>query len=104
MVITSTDGYIISVLGPYLADTRNNDASIMKSCLFENKEGILEWLQDDDVIVIDRGFRDAVNSMEMLGFQTAIPDFLGRGRKQFTAQEANRTRCITKVRWVVESG
>lgn len=104
MIITSTDGYIISVLGPYLADAKNNDATIIKSCLYENKEGILEWLLDDDVLVVDRGFRDAVKPMKDLGFQPMIPDFLRAGRKQLTAQEANRTRCITKVRWVVESG
>lgn len=91
-------------LAPYLADSKNNDASIINSWLFENKEGILEWLRDDDVIVIDRGFRDAVDSMKMLGFQPVMPNFLKGGRKQLTVEDANRTRCITKVRWVVEGG
>jgi hypothetical protein len=104
MIITSTDGYILSVLGPFLADSKNNDASIIKHCLFENQEGVLEWLIDDDVIILDRGFRDAIKPMKMLGFQPAMPNFLTGGKKQFDAVEANRTRCITKVRWVVESG
>ena len=40
--------------------------------------------------------------MKKLAFQPAMPDFLN-GRKQFTTEEANKTRCITKTRWVVES-
>ena len=104
MIVTSTDGYILSVFGPFLTDAINNDASIIKHCLFENKEGILNWLLDDDVIILDRGFRDAISSMKMIGLQPAMPDFLTGGKKQFDATQANRTRCITKVRWVVESG
>ena len=41
--------------------------------------------------------------MKILGFQPIMPAFLN-GKKQFTAEEANKTRCITKTRWVVESG
>jgi hypothetical protein len=32
-----------------------------------------------------------------------MPSFLKR-RKQFTTEEANYTRLVTKVRWVIESG
>lgn len=41
--------------------------------------------------------------MKTLGFQTAMPEFLN-GKAQFSAEEANRTRFVTKTRWVVESG
>ena len=104
MVVTSTDGYILSVFGPFRTDTTNNDASIIKSCLVENKERILNWLHDDDVLILDRDFRDATNSMKMLGLRPAMPDFLVGGQKQLDATQANRSRCITKVRWVIESG
>ena len=104
MIVTSTDGYILSVFGPFLTDAINNDASIIKHCLFENKGGMLNWLVDDDVVILDRGFRDAINPMKMIGLQPAMPDFLTGGKKQLDATQANRTRCIKKVRWVVESG
>ena len=39
MVIVSTSGYYISVLGPYLA--RNNDASILNHIMKTNKEDVL---------------------------------------------------------------
>ena len=32
-----------------------------------------------------------------------MPSFLGRGRRQFHVYDANRSRFITKLRWLVES-
>jgi hypothetical protein len=40
--------------------------------------------------------------MQALGLDVAMPPFLD-GRRQFPAEEANQSRCITKVRWVVEA-
>ena len=104
MVVTSTDGYILGVFGPFLRNTTNNDASIIKSCLVENKEVILNWLHDEDVLILERGFRDATNSMKSLGLRPATPDFLVGRQKQLDATQANHSRCFTKVRWVIESG
>ena len=39
--------------------------------------------------------------MQALDLDVAMPPFLD-GKKQFSAEEANQSRCITKVRWVVE--
>ena len=51
---------------------------------------------------MDRGFRDAIESMEDLGLNVALPPFLN-GRRRFTSSEANQSRNVTKVRWVVEA-
>jgi len=40
--------------------------------------------------------------MESLGLNVVLPPFL-HGRRQFTTSEANASRCVTKVRWVVEA-
>ncbi|CAF2102623.1 unnamed protein product, partial [Rotaria magnacalcarata] len=96
------DGYILCVMGPFLSDYKNNDASIFKHCVYNNEQDILNWLHDDDVLILDRGFRDTVRAMKQFGFQVAMPSFLN-GRKQFSLEEANLNRCITKVRWIVES-
>lgn len=40
--------------------------------------------------------------MQALGLEAAMPSFL-EGRRQFSAEEANESRCITKIRWVVEA-
>ena len=40
--------------------------------------------------------------MQTLDLNVAMPPFLD-GRRQFSAEEANRSRCIMKVGWVVEA-
>jgi hypothetical protein len=61
MVIVSSTGYFVSVLGPYIA--RNNDASILNHILKKNIEDIhvQGWVHEDDVFVVDRGFRDSLD-------------------------------------------
>jgi hypothetical protein len=51
---------------------------------------------------VDRGFRDSIETMESLGLNVVSPPFLN-GRRQFTTSEANQSRCVTNVRWVVEA-
>ncbi|CAF4651489.1 unnamed protein product, partial [Rotaria sp. Silwood2] len=102
MIVVSTTGYIIDCIGPFFSDFSNNDASIMKNILFRNTNKIIDWLNQDDVVVVDRGFRDSVDIMEGLGLKVALPPFLN-GRRQFTTTEANQSRYVTKIRWVVEA-
>ena len=102
MLITTTTGYILVVYGPYLSDSSNNDAAIQKDILAKNKDGILNWMAEHDIVVVDRGFRDSTGMMKALGLDVCMPDFLN-GRSRFDTLEANRSRFISKVRWVVES-
>ena len=90
-------------MGPFFGDYKNNDANIIQHCLLNNEQDILKWLKDDDIIILDRGFRDAVLTMTMLGFRTAMPSFLN-GRSQLTTEDANQSRLVTANRWVIESG
>ena len=98
-----TDGYILSVLGPYLSDSKNNDASLLKSMMNSNTEEMLTWLQVSDLFFIDSGFLDSIEMLESLGFRTEMPEYLSIGKKQHTTEEANHSRLVTKVCWVVES-
>ena len=41
--------------------------------------------------------------MKRFGFNVEMPDFL-KGKKQLSCKEANRSRCVAKVRWIIESG
>ena len=102
MLVTTTTGYIVDVFGPYVSDISNNDAAMQKDILIKNKNGILNWIEDHDLIVVDRGFRDSTGMMQALGLDVCMPDFLN-GRRRFDAMEANRSRFISKIRWVVES-
>ncbi|CAF3956339.1 unnamed protein product, partial [Rotaria sp. Silwood1] len=45
---------------------------------------------------------DSVEIMEELGLNVALPSFLN-GRHQFTTDEANQSRYVTKIRWMVEA-
>lgn len=101
LIIVSTTGYYLSVMGPYLA--RNNDASILKHVIKSNIEDICNWLEKDDIFVVDRGFRDSLDFLEELGIQAHMPSFMSKGEKQMTAESANTSRLVTKIRWVVES-
>lgn len=58
MMITSTDGYIVSVMGPCFAVGKNSDAYTLNN-MFKSAEGIVDWLNENDIFIFDRGFRDA---------------------------------------------
>ncbi|CAG2205759.1 unnamed protein product [Mytilus edulis] len=103
MVVTSTDGYILSILGPYLADGKNNDASIVQHMMRSNDENMMKWFKKDDILILDRGFRDALEFLHACGFQTESPAFLAKSAKQFSTEDANLSRLVTKIRWTVES-
>lgn len=103
MMVCSTTGYILGVFGPYYADYRNNDSAITKHIFERNLDNIKTWLKDDDILVVDRGFRDCREFLHELGLKTEMPHFLPKGRKQHTTLESNSSRFVTKLRWVIES-
>lgn len=55
MIVTST-GYSVSVLGPYFSDNKSNDAQIIIHALSNNAETMRSWLNEDDVMIVDRKF------------------------------------------------
>lgn len=52
--------------------------------------------------MVDRGFRDSVGVMQSLGLDVFMPPFLNQ-RRQLSTEESNQSRCITKVRWIIEA-
>ena len=65
----------MSVLGPFLADSKNTDASIAKHIFINNEQDVLNWIHDDDVVVVDRGFRDSISTLNRFGLNVQMPDF-----------------------------
>ena len=92
--VCTTTGYIVDMLGPF--EGTENDASIMKRAL-ENSSGLGGFLQAGDFCFVDRGFRDAER-----GLVVRMPALKGK-RNQLTVEEANASRYVTKIRWVVEA-
>ena len=75
MMIVLSDGYIISVMDPYLADSKNNDSSMTKHIISNNGEGITDWFQPNDIFIVDGGFRDCLLLLNSLGYETYMPPF-----------------------------
>ena len=68
MMIVTIKGYIISALGPYYSDSKNNDSMMIKHIFYNNREQMRQWLQDGGVFVVDRGFRDCIPALEQSGY------------------------------------
>lgn len=97
MLLVATDGYIIDTVGPYLADGKNNDASILIDTFDKNISDIESNFQPDDIFVVDRGFRDCLKFLEENNMQYGMPGYLQHG-KQHSTIDANISRLITKVK------
>lgn len=99
MVGVTADGFIGYVYGPYPANM--NDAVILSDCLerFEREPRIL---QPGDVFLMDRGFRDVLPELtdDAHGYRAFTPAMATSGA--LTTEEANSTRFVTKVRYIVE--
>ena len=100
MMVVTTDGHILGVFGPYLG--RNNDASILNHALAtDDGKKFLKLVGPLAVCLLDRGFRDAQETLLKAKMIPILPGFLNGD--QFTTETANTTRLLTKIRWIVES-
>ena len=70
------------------ADEKNNDASMLRNILDRNVDGIMDWLQEWYFFILDRGFRDILNSFQDDGIETKSPSFLLKAEKQLPPFEA----------------
>ena len=55
------------------------------------------------MFILDRGFRDSIRFLEGCGYRPCMPESLSAGEHQLTTAQANRSRCVTICRWVVET-
>lgn len=97
MMGVSTDGIIIFTLGPFKAT--ENDAEITRK-IFESETPQLQAYLPNDVMIVDRGFRDCVTELINRGFVVHMP--VCSPNACLTTKEANKSRLVTKVRFEVE--
>ena len=97
MMAVCPDGFIAAVWGSYSGN--KNDASIMTELLQQKVWGSF---QDDDVLLVDRGFRDAMDDIKNAGFTGKMPAFPVIPSAALTVKQANASRLITKNRYIVE--
>lgn len=93
-----TNGRILCVLGPFKAT--DNDASITDKIFNNPSIASLSSLNPEDILIVDRGFRDCETMLVNLGYVVKKPACNARGR--LTTEEANETRMVTRVRYNVE--
>ena len=96
--ICTTNGFVVDFAGPYYGT--ENDSTIVKKVLRSSE--LCGLLKHDDIFIVDRGFRDAIDDLKSLGFRVLMPA-MRANRKQVPADEANESRRVTKLRWVVEA-
>lgn len=87
MVIVFISGYYIFVIGFYFV--RNNDVVIFQYIMKLNREDVLKWVEEDDIFIIDRGFRDFVVYFEEFGIQVIMLVFMKKGEKQMFILDVN---------------
>ena len=60
-------------------------------------------VEPGDVIVVECGFRDCLTDLQKLGYDTKMLLFMKKDQRHYTTDEGNKTRLISKVRWIIES-
>lgn len=80
-MIVAPDGYILSVLGLYFADGRNNDAAILEREYQRDVNAMRQWFQDGDIFLIDRGYRDVLPWLEQLRINCWMPALRQNGEQ-----------------------
>lgn len=75
---------------------------MLRNILDKNANGIKEWLQKGDISILDRGFRDTLNSLEDDGFETKSPSFLPKAEKRLPTSDANQSSLVTEILRAVE--
>lgn len=92
--ICTTDGYVVDMLDPYPANL--NDAEILRT-LFQDSNSLCKLLKENDILVLDRGFRDVKDELELKKIRVLMPALKGK-HKQLTTKESNESRYVTKIR------
>lgn len=81
-----------------MADAKNNDGSILNHMLASNVQDIKNWIEKEDIFIVDRGFRESLDFLADFGINTKMPSFIQKGQAQMTTEEANTSRLVTKVK------
>lgn len=101
MMMVTTNGYILYALGPYKAG--QNDARILQE--IDQTTTVFASLRNGDILLLDRGFRDCIDHFTAKGLDVKMPALVQRSvnDSQLSTIDANQTRLVTALRFVVEA-
>lgn len=112
MMIVTTTGRVVDCVGPFSSDFYNSDAKILEDLLApgtdDSPKPFRRWVDEmGAVLIADRGFLDAKCNCASWesppNVEFHMPGFIPRMHSQLESLEANKSRLVTKVRWVVEA-
>lgn len=91
---------MVVALGPFAAG--KNDAKILEE--IDRTSNVFDMLQEGDILLLDRGFRDCIHYFKAKGLDVKMPALLqgSKNNSQLSTAEANQTRLITALRFIVE--
>lgn len=103
MLCVTTNGKIVDLVGPFKAT--DNDATIMKKIFEKENDSIFRVFQPNDVVLVDRGFRDSVKFLKDRKLEVWMPSCADKkdANQSLTIDQANHSRFVTKCRYVVET-
>jgi hypothetical protein len=95
------DGHIIDIYGLY--EATKSDATILSEILNSINDPFHWFFHENDVLILDRGFRDCIENVESCGYRAYMPATRDDNEYQLTTKQANDSRKVTMCRWVVET-
>lgn len=97
-LVVCPNGYIIDVFGPYRAN--ESDGTILNDLLDINQH-FQDFFKQDDIFICDRGFRNSRDAVMRRDIRFVSPSLVV-GQSQHTTEQANASRKVTKIRYVIE--
>lgn len=80
MVVINTTGYFIAILGSYIANAKNNDGSIQNHALAFIVLDIKNWIEKEDIFIVDIDFRDSLDIWKTLELSQRCPPLYQRDK------------------------
>ncbi|KOB70499.1 Uncharacterized protein OBRU01_15210 [Operophtera brumata] len=72
--------------------------------MLQRRQDPFHWFyRPNDVFILDRGFRDALEELESVGYLAKVPISSATRGAQLSTGDANKSRMVTMCRWVVET-
>ncbi|CAF0729796.1 unnamed protein product [Brachionus calyciflorus] len=92
----TSNGRILDIFGLHPANKSDGD-------ILQKDNTLKEFLQENDILILDRGFTRVESYLkDIYNLTPMIPSSIRKDEKQLSTLEANKSRIVTKCRWVVE--
>ena len=95
--IVLPSGYILDTIGPFYGN--ENDAKITDT-IVQKIDDFSSWLHENDISIVDRGFKDVLGLLKSSGYEPHMPAYLQLNESQHERFSSNDDRRCTKTGWI----